>query len=430
MIQPKSATERDPSAKVESPVEERVRPGITPVSLLLVLLVAYLLIKVQLVMVLVLLSVLFATVIERPVGVLERKRIPRAFSILSVYIAIIGVITLGSMLVAPTIEEEADRFRADAPVQLTELRDRWREGGNGFLSGTGADALDRAIKQFDDPSAPPQQLTIGIVAGTVGAVVGTLAVLVMAFYYLMEKQFLRTIVISQVGSQNRERVARVWDSVEAQVGRWMRGQLTLCLIIGTASLIGYGAMDIRFWPLLGLWAGLTEIVPIIGPWIGGIPAVIIAMTQSWDKALMVTIFVVLLQLTENTVLVPKVMKGAVGLSPLTVFVAILAGTQYLSVAGALLAIPVAAAVQVIITDYLRGRRGGDAPEPPMPNWKWMRGQLGLSGGQAAPAAAAPDVKSSATVSASAWSSQFFSTAERAGSPKPEHGTAAIPPGQD
>lgn len=431
MIQSESATERDSPAKVGSQVEERVRPGITPISLLLVLMVAYLLIKVQLVMVLVLLAVLFATVIERPVSVLERRRVPRAFSILAVYIAIIGTITLGVMLVSPTIEKEADRFRAEAPAQLTELRDSWRESGNGFLSGAGADALDRAIKQFDDPSAPPQQLTIGIVAGTVGAVVGTLAVLVMAFYYLMEKQFLRTIVISQVATANRDRVARVWDSVEAQVGRWLRGQLTLCLLIGTASLIGYGAMGIRFWPLLGLWAGLTEIVPIIGPWLGGIPAVIIAMTQSWDKALMVAIFAVLLQFTENTVLVPKVMKGAVGLSPLTVFVAILAGTQYLSIAGALLAIPVAAAVQVILSEYLRGRRGADSPDLPMPNWRWMRGQFGLAGAPSGPTSTPTDAGPPGSTHGTSWSSQFFTPVERSGAPTvAERPTPAIPPGKD
>ena len=72
-------------------------------------------------------------------------------------------------------------------------------------------------------------------------------------------------------------------------------------------------MGVRFWPLLGLWAGITEIIPIVGPWLGGIPAVAIAATQSWDKAIMVAIFVVLLQFSENSILVPRVMRGAVGL---------------------------------------------------------------------------------------------------------------------
>jgi predicted PurR-regulated permease PerM len=432
MTQPDYPIEREQPAKTVLQIDERGRPGLTPVSLLLVLVVAYLLIKVQLVLVLVLLAVLFATVIERPVIELEKRRIPRGLSILAVYVAIFGTITLGVMLISPTIQKEADRFQRDAPVQLSELRSSWLESGNGLLSGAGADALQRVIQEFDDPSAPPKQLTIGIVTGIGGGVVGTLTVLVMAFYYLMEKNFLRRLVISQLASTNRDRVERVWDNVEAQVGRWLRGQLTLCFIIGTASLIGYGSMGIRFWPLLGLWAGLTEIVPIVGPWIGGIPAVIIAMTQSWDKALMVGIFVVLLQLTENTILVPRVMKGAVGLSPLTVFIAILAGTQYLSVAGALLAIPVAAAVQVILADYLRGRRGADASESVMPNWRWMRGQFGLVGTPAPPPSTPPENHhASSGAQSGGWSSQFFS---RSGGAPPgtvtDQGTPAIQPPKD
>ncbi len=432
MTQPDFPIEREQTVKPILPVEDRGRPGITPVSLLLVLVVAYLLIKVQLVLVLVLLALLFATVIERPVIELEKRRIPRGLSILAVYIAIFGTITLGVMLVSPTIEKEADRFQQEAPAQLTELRNDWLKSRNGLLSGAGADALERAIQEFDDPSAPPRQLTIGIVAGIGGGVVGTLTVLVMAFYYLMEKQFLRRLVITQVSQSNRDRVARVWDNVEAQVGRWLRGQLTLCMIIGSASLIGYGSMGVRFWPLLGLWAGLTEIVPIVGPWIGGIPAVIIAMTQSWDKALMVGIFVVLLQLTENTVLVPRVMKGAVGLSPLTVFVAILAGTQYLSVAGALLAIPVAAGVQVILSDYLRGRRGPDVAETAMPNWRWMRGQFGLVGTPAPPGSGQSETQHAATAAQSGnWSSQFFTQSGPSSSgTAPELGAQAIPPAKD
>jgi predicted PurR-regulated permease PerM len=151
--------------------------------------------------------------------------------------------------------------------------------------------------------------------------------------------------------------------------------LTLCLIIGSLSFVGYGLMGVRFWPLLGLWAGITEIIPIVGPWLGGIPAVAIAATQSWDKAVMVAIFVVLLQFLENSVLVPRVMRGAVGLSALTVFVAILAGTQYLGVIGALLAIPIAAAIQVVVSEYFKGRREMHRPivETVTPGWRWMRG---------------------------------------------------------
>jgi len=125
----------------------------------------------------------------------------------------------------------------------------------------------------------------------------------------------------------------------------------------------------------------------------------------------VVAFVVMLQLLENTILVPRVMKGAVGLTPLTVFVAILVGTEYMNIAGALLAIPLAAAVQVIVADYLRSRRGvARTGEPALPNWRWMRGQFGLAGQPLGPPAPLGDPPAGAvppTPTPSSWTNQLL-----------------------
>jgi predicted PurR-regulated permease PerM len=374
-LPPPSTHETPPVAIPTPPVPER-RSGLTPVSLFLVLLIAYLAVKVQLILVLTLMAILFATIIERPVIALERRRIPRSLSILIVYIAILGSLVLLSLILVPVIREEADSFQRDAPTQLRQLQSTWRESRNPLLNGPGEELLGRAVKAIEDPPEPAQDTAVNVLITIGGGIVAIMTMLIIAFYYLMEKALLRRLVLQQLKSENRQRVARVWDDVEAQVGRWLRGQFTLCLIIGVTSTIGYGLMGIRFWPLLGLVAGITEALPIVGPWLGGIPAVTIALTQSWEKALMVALFVVALQLTENAVLVPRVMRGAVGLTPLTVFIAILAGTQFMNVAGALLAIPIAAAVQVIVTDYLRTRREArKASELPLPGWRWMRGHL-------------------------------------------------------
>ena len=80
------------------------------------------------------------------------------------------------------------------------------------------------------------------------------------------------MVIEQVvPPNNRDRVDQIWTSVEQKTGGWLRGQLVLCLIIGVIATTAYGIIGLSFWPLLGLWAGITEIIPIVGPWIGGVP---------------------------------------------------------------------------------------------------------------------------------------------------------------
>jgi len=425
-----------PAAGLPSDPPER-RPGLTPVTLFLVLLLAYVLIQVQLVLILCLLAVLFATVIERPVHLLERRFVPRPLAILAVYLVIIGGVALPAVLIAPEIGDQASNFREKAPVQLNELRQSWAGSANPLLNGPGEQLLGEAIQTIRNPpeeASVERETAVNVLTGVGGAIVGFLAVLVIAFYYLMEKTLLRQLVLGEIAIGGRERVNRVWDNVERKVGDWLRGQLTLCLIIGVTATLGYGILDVQFWPLLGLWAGITEIIPIVGPWLGGVPAVIIALTMSPNKALLVIVFIVILQLLENTVLVPRVMRGAVGLTPLTVFVAILAGTEFMGLAGALLAIPFAAAIQVLLTDYLDARRTasrgpGQAPAA-LPAWRWMRGPSAV-GGRANPVdpaevpPAAPPAAPSPGSRATGWTGDLISRA--VGRAAATTATATTPP---
>jgi predicted PurR-regulated permease PerM len=358
----------------------RERPNaLTPLSLLLVLIVAYLLMQIQFVVVLVLLSLVFATVISQPVDALERHHVPRPLAILLVYITLIGALVVLFAVVSPVIQDQAAAFRAQAPESLGELRAAWQGSGNALLAGPAQQLLGRAIAFIEEPGSGvslPQGAAIGLLTGLGGGLIGIGTVLIISFYYLMEKTWIRQIALLNMSPERRTRVSRIWDEVEQKVGDWLRGQLLLCLLIGIPATIGYGLMGINFWPLLGLWAGLTEIVPILGPWLGGVPAFIIALTQSWQQAVLVACFVIVLQLTENAVLVPRVMKGAVGLTPLTVFIAILAGTEFAGIAGALLAIPVSAAIQVLISDHTAARREATlAGRAMLPGWRWMRGSM-------------------------------------------------------
>jgi predicted PurR-regulated permease PerM len=344
--------------------------GVGPIAILLVLLLAYFLIEIKAVIMLIIIAYLFGTIIERPVNSLQRRHLPRALSILLIYLAIIGVIGVLLYVLAPTIQNEADIFRREAPNQLRELQSTWRQSGNGLLSGPGVDGLQNVIDGIQRPPDIPEDTARGVAAGVTGGLLGAVSIFVITFYYLMEKDFTRSLLLMQFKPSTATRIRRALDSVDQQLGRWMRGQLTLCLIIGIASTVAYGALDVRFWPVLGLIAGITEAIPIIGPWIGGVPAVAMALTQSWQKALMVAGIAVIIQFTENWVLVPRVMKGAVGLTPLTVFLALLVGTEFMGIIGALLAIPIAAAIQVIVSEYIRARREAENM-PASSNWRWL-----------------------------------------------------------
>lgn len=353
-------------------------PGLTPASLFLVLVLFWVLTQTGLVMVLGLLALLLGTVLEGPVRRLEDRRFPRPAAIATVYVVMIGAVAALIFLIVPVIRDQGAEFREQIPEQMRTLEQEWRSSSNPLLSGPGRDFLRTGIDFFEgdteNVTVPEDaaQRAIPILTSVGGVLVATLTLLVITFYYLLEKRLIRNLIIDQLSPRFQPRVDRLWTEVEFKVGGWMRGQLLLCLIIGGAATIAYGAIGLSFWPLLGLWAGITEIIPIVGPWIGAIPAVIVAITEGWQTALIVSIFFVGLQAAENWFLVPRVMRGAVGLTPLTVFLAILAGTQLMGIPGAILAIPIAATIQVILTDWLDQRKIVRATDPSAGSgWRWM-----------------------------------------------------------
>lgn len=360
--------------------DRRFLPGLTPVSLFIVLMLVWLTTKIGLVLVLGLLALVLGTVLEGPVSRLQDRHLPRAAAIATVYVAVIGVVVALVFLIVPIVQDQADEFQQQIPQQLGDLRDSWRSSDSAILSNTGADLLQSAIDtvdrfgsgngvQVDESTA---RNAIPIITNVGSGLVSLISVLVITFYYLLEKRLIRQVVLDQITPRHRGHIDSLWSEVENKVGGWLRGQLLLCLIIGTIATVSYGVIGVSFWPLLGLWAGITEIIPIVGPWIGGVPAVIVAFTDGWKTAALVGLVIICMQSLENWFLVPRVMRGAVGLTPLTVFVAILAGTQLMGPAGGVLAIPIAASVQVVLDDYLKRRQirfsssGGN-----ISGWRWM-----------------------------------------------------------
>jgi predicted PurR-regulated permease PerM len=196
------------------------------------------------------------------------------------------------------------------------------------------------------------------VTSVVGGVFTIFSILIVAFYWMTEKAIIKRLLLGLVPLDKRDEAHAIWDEIEEKLGGWTRGQAILCLAIGLASGIAYYFLGLQFWLALAIFAGITELIPFIGPFLGGAAAFIIALTDSWQKALAVVVIVFLIQQLEGAVLVPRVMKNAVGLSPLAVVLAVIVGGALMGILGAVIAIPVAAAVQVLVS-HLIAQRVGD-----------------------------------------------------------------------
>jgi predicted PurR-regulated permease PerM len=171
---------------------------------------------------------------------------------------------------------------------------------------------------------------------------------IIAFYLLVDLPHTRRVLDSLVPSAARPEVEAVARRLNRAMGGFFRGQLAVALIVGVLCSSGLATIGLKFWFLVGMIAGLFNLIPLIGPWIGGVPGVAIALTTgSLLQALGVVIVMVAVQQIDNHLITPQVMQRAVRLHPAAVMLALLAGGTLGGLFGLLLAVPGAAALKII-----------------------------------------------------------------------------------
>lgn len=319
---------------------------------------AWVLIQIRSIVFLLLLGIVFAAAIEPLVYRLRRAGLRRGQAIIVVYVCLLAVAGIGLNLLIPALVGQIAALDEAIPDIFTELRQQALESGNRFLRQTGYQTLLRIETTYLRIRNGPeigQDQALGAASSVLGIIFTAVTLMIVAFYWMTEKATIKRVVLELIPFPKRARAHAIWDEIEYRIGGWTRGQLLLMLIIGLCSGAAYYIIDLRYWLALAIWAGLTEAVPFIGPFIGGGTAALIALADSPEKALQVVIFATVLQQLEGAVLVPRVMRDAVGMSPLTVILAVLVGGTLAGLPGSLLAIPVGAAVQVLISNLLRHR---------------------------------------------------------------------------
>jgi len=342
-----------------------VTAGLSPIRVMLytaavlaVLASVWLLIEARSILVLLILGIIFSTALEPLVYRLRRSGLTRGQGMLIIYLGIFAVVGAAVYFVVPMLVRQITAFDAAVPEIFDNLRTQALEIENSLARRTAYQTLWRIQNGYEElRSSPPigQDQAVGLATSVIGVLLSVFSLLIVAYYWTTEKTTLKRLVLGLIPFEKRDRVHAIWDEIEYKIGGWTRGQLLLMLIIGVSSGIAYYLLDLRFWLALAIWAGLTEAIPYIGPFIGGGTAALIALADSPEKAAIVVLVAFVLQQLEGAILVPRVMKNAVGMSPLTVVLAVLVGNALIGPIGSLLAIPIGAATQVVIQNLLRLR---------------------------------------------------------------------------
>jgi predicted PurR-regulated permease PerM len=193
---------------------------------------------------------------------------------------------------------------------------------------------------------------MGYVASLSNAIFSALAVLLLAFHWTIDGPRTIQSLLLLVPKGQRESISELISAMENKVGFYIAGQGLLCLIIGILALVAYVLIGLPNALVLALVAGVMEAIPMVGPLLGAIPAAVIALSIAPSKLVWVLIATLVIQQVENSLLVPRVMRKAVGVNPFVSLLAIFAFSSLFGVAGALMAIPIAAMIQLLLDRFV------------------------------------------------------------------------------
>ena len=313
------------------------------------------------VLLLVFLAVLLASGLEPLIGWLRsRVPLPRGATILVVYgLFLVGVVALG-LIVVPAAIGQASDVLVRLPPTLDRLRDETARLRPAALATSMTALVDAARGALRPPAPQPEAvLSASFAIAEVAASVVTL--LAVVYFWLVEHARLQRYMLAFLPEERRPGARDAWNEIEYRLGRWVRGQLLLMTTIGVVTGTAYFLLGVPSAVLLGLIAALAEAIPMIGPIIGAVPALVVASMVSPELMLLVAIVYVVVHLVEGNVLVPLVMRNTIGLSPFMVIVSLLVGGAVAGLAGAFVAVPVAAALEVLL-ERLQDRETVVAPD--------------------------------------------------------------------
>ena len=297
--------------------------------------------------------------ILHPVVTWEQHRgIPRAAGTGLAYLGVLAITALAVLLAYPLAADQAEELGDEWPEIRADLEDRvddWAESseswpipiptwqeledefGNGEADGE-RDTIAERVEQVRDFGLRVFHIGIIFVLGPI-----------IAFYLLVDLPRLRRVALELIPDQSKEEVLVVAHRLNRAIGGFFRGQLLVAGIVGVLVSIGLAIIDLPFWLLIGMIAGLFNVIPLIGPWVGGVPGVIIALTtRDVGTAIWVVVVMAVAQQIDNHFISPIVMQRAVKLHPAAVMMALLAGGTIGGFFGLLLAVPIAAVLKILV----------------------------------------------------------------------------------
>jgi len=302
-------------------------------------------------------AVLLAYLMYAPLRWLRRHRVARGLAVAIVFLGLLIVIAGLIALIMPVLYRETAQLAKEIPGALTTLENRL----NSFLQQSFPESAlqfgfkDTFVQMLDSARqnlpATLQQSFFFVsrtISGSVTFILGLVLIPLICYYFLVDAEKFKHSFKLLFPQTYNERIETTISQMNVMLGNYVRGQLTLSFIMAVLVTVGLTIFGVKYALLLGLIAGVAELIPMVGPILGFIPAALLALAISPVKLLWVVILYAGLHLLENNVLVPRIMGRNMDLHPMTVIIAMMIGAQLLGVLGVLIALPVTAAGKIAL----------------------------------------------------------------------------------
>jgi predicted PurR-regulated permease PerM len=312
------------------------------------------------ILILVLIAAVLAIGLDPAVRRLVATGMRRGVAVALIFLAFAVFVFLFGLLVVPPLAHQVTGLADDIPAYSRDLSARHDWIGSYFREHDVTASVKTFIETLPERIRGSFHTILGV-AGRVGSLLfNIVTVAILTIYFMLSLPSMRSTIALVFPTSRRDRAARVIDQSLEKIGGYVYGNVVTSLVCGVVALIALLVLGVRFAVPLALWAGLADLIPAVGSYLGAVPAIIVAFFVSPLRGLITLGYFIGYQQFENYVLVPRVMKNAVNLSPAAVIISTLIGGSLFGFAGALLALPVAATVKVVIVETWlrdRGRRG-------------------------------------------------------------------------
>jgi len=304
-------------------------------------------------------AILVGTVIRPPIAWLHQRGIPRIAGIILVYILLLALLISFVLLLFPLILEQSATIGAAVPGYYQNLREWMTHYPNQlivrlgeFLPVTSPSLMPGTTQQTGQEVMASAGQALGYMTLVTKVIFIAIVILVLSYYWTLDGPRTIQSFLLLIPQDQRENISELILAMETKVGFYIAGQGFLCLVIGAMALLAYLLTGLPNALVLALMAGVLEAVPMIGPLLGAIPAGLVALSIAPEKLVWVVVATIVIQQLENSFLVPRVMRKAVGVNPFVTLLALFAFSSLFGIAGALMAIPMAAIIQLLINRFV------------------------------------------------------------------------------